>query len=169
MDINNKRIKLDLLTKAVSCIQNLSPMAYFSTLCKNFNEEELATLTVNDFTVIHYCSYEPGGSKYLEQLLKIYPNISLESKDTEKTKRTALHIACAFGHKRTISILLNAGAKMDSTNTDGDVPLQEAKEYLSSDHYLRIKEIFEQEQSLREKVILSETHHQLEPKKLKIF
>ncbi|HYK34764.1 ankyrin repeat domain-containing protein [Alloacidobacterium sp.] len=58
-------------------------------------------------------------------------------RDCRTKGETPLHRAAAFGDEQTISLLLNAGAKIDAKDMNGDTPLAWASWYLRPDAILR--------------------------------
>jgi ankyrin repeat protein len=58
-------------------------------------------------------------------------------RDCRTRAETPLHRAAAFGTEETIQILLDAGAKIDAKDMDGDTPLSWASWYLRPDAILR--------------------------------
>ena len=58
-------------------------------------------------------------------------------RDCRTKAETPLHRAAAFGTEETIQLLLNAGAKIDAKDMNGDSPLTWASWYLRSDSILR--------------------------------
>lgn len=73
------------------------------------------------------------------------PNISTKPsaesgafmRDARTRGETALHRAAAFASEDTIRLLLNAGAKIDAKDMNGDSPLTWASWYLRPDSILR--------------------------------
>ena len=58
-------------------------------------------------------------------------------RDCRTKGETPLHRAAAFGEGETIDLLLNAGAKIDARDVNGDTPLSWASWYLRPDPILR--------------------------------
>lgn len=58
-------------------------------------------------------------------------------RDCRTKGETPLHRAAAFGDEQTISLLLNADAKIDARDMNGDTPLAWASWYLRDDAILR--------------------------------
>ena len=58
-------------------------------------------------------------------------------RDCRTKGETPLHRAAAFGEAETIDLLLNAGAKIDARDVNGDTPLSWASWYLRPDPILR--------------------------------
>jgi uncharacterized protein len=58
-------------------------------------------------------------------------------RDCRTKGETPLHRAAAFGESATISLLIDAGAKIDAKDMNGDTPLTWASWYLRPDHILR--------------------------------
>ncbi|QNI32376.1 ankyrin repeat domain-containing protein [Alloacidobacterium dinghuense] len=59
-------------------------------------------------------------------------------RDCRTKGETPLHRAAAFGEADTISLLLNAGARIDARDMNGDTPLGWASWYLRPDPILRL-------------------------------
>jgi uncharacterized protein len=58
-------------------------------------------------------------------------------RDCRTKAETPLHRAAAFGTEETVQLLLNAGAKIDAKDMNGDSPLAWASWYLRPDSILR--------------------------------
>jgi ankyrin repeat protein len=58
-------------------------------------------------------------------------------RDARTRAETSLHRAAAFGSERTIELLLDAGAIIDSKDMNGDTPLSWASWYKRPDSVLR--------------------------------
>lgn len=59
-------------------------------------------------------------------------------RDCRTRAETPLHRAAAFGSEETIRLLLDAGAKIDAVDANGDTPLSWASWYLRPDPILRL-------------------------------
>jgi ankyrin repeat protein len=59
-------------------------------------------------------------------------------RDCRTRAETPLHRAAAFGEEETIRLLLEAGAKIDAIDANGDTPLSWASWYLRPDPILRL-------------------------------
>jgi hypothetical protein len=59
-------------------------------------------------------------------------------RDVRCKGETSLHRAAAFGESSTIQLLLDAGAKVDARDANGDSPLSWASWYLRPDAILRL-------------------------------
>jgi ankyrin repeat protein len=59
-------------------------------------------------------------------------------RDSRTCGETPLHRAAAFGEANTIQLLINAGAKVDARDANGDTPLSWASWYLRPNSILRL-------------------------------
>jgi ankyrin repeat protein len=59
-------------------------------------------------------------------------------RDCRTKGETSLHRAAAFGNENTISLLIDAGAKIDAADANGDTPLSWASWYLRPTSVLRM-------------------------------
>jgi ankyrin repeat protein len=89
----------------------------------------------------------PGHDRVLRVLLAAGANPNCTTKPSIETgafmrdcrtkAETPLHRAAAFGTQETVQLLLDAGAKIDAKDMNGDSPLSWASWYTRPDHILR--------------------------------
>ena len=93
------------------------------------------------------CSHRPSSNLVVKVLLSHGANPNAVTRDGVETggfmrdcrtkRETPLHRAAAFGDEEMIQMLLNAGAKIDARDRNGDTPLGWASWYLRPNSILR--------------------------------
>lgn len=98
---------------AFTLIQGKSPEALRAYLTKN--PDEVESLGPYNRTPLIDCAYE-SRADMLKVVLEFKPNLNAQS----NMGNTALHFATDRSHSENISLLLNAGAKTDILNNQGE-------------------------------------------------